>query len=205
MALATKSFKRSFPLALLAVAIAESAHAPLLGGALASVNPIINGKPVIVTAHLPKDPDQKAPVTWSAPPIADSNDPSTIRKKLNEFEGEQLYDPFKLLRSNPTVTQPEPTVTSPIDLLPGTGVVNPGVGGIGSSEEFPPVYPAHPTSVVNGGLELPTHPTGPTYNPTLATGDSDSLPPTTAVPEPATLSALVFGFGLLVRPVRRSK
>jgi hypothetical protein len=204
MARAKKNgFRRYLPVLLLAAALAESAHAPLVSGAMDATKNTASNNPATADSHAHRDPDKKAPITWTAPPIADAPDPSTIKKKLKEMESEKRYDPWQPTVLSPPGLSPDPQVTSPIDLVSTTAT--PADGAIGGAGGFDPSYPVPATAITSdggdgGGFLLPLNPIDPP-NPHQSPIVHDA-PPITPVPEPGTLSVLVCGMGLLCRRAR---
>jgi hypothetical protein len=207
MAKQTSNFKRFLPIVMMAAALAESAHAPLISGVLAATPMGGSGKPAVTDSHSPSGADKKAAATWTAPPIADSRDPSAIREKLKQLQAEKHHDVWEGYPINPTALLPNPQANDPSDLLATVEADSPGstggaVGG-GSVGGFEPDFPVPPATIVHFGNGAGLNPpAGSTDQPVTPVENSGAPLVGTPVPEPGMLSGLLGVLVLFLRPSR---
>jgi len=197
-------FTRYWPIMLLAVGLAERAHAPLMSGALASTKAHDAANPTGAAVHAPPGTAKKTKSDVGIPPNTAPGDPSRIEKKLKELPPPaDLQEPWDI---NPASVQPATDVT-PISLLHTN---QPDKGAMLDDLDLPffstasvgsPIDPIPPTTSVEvyGGY-LPIN--------FASTGTADNVGPVhhgitvtgvQAVPEPGMLPVVVGALALLGR------
>ena len=203
MARNKQSLGKYWPIALLALMLAERAHAPLLSGALAS--PVNDGwvKPAQPAVHQPGDPKEKSKSDLTAPPTPDPVDPSKVARKLKEWNplgNPEL--PWDLTLpdnwADPILNDPAPIslthANQPTDWA-GSGDM-PITGADPGNPAVDPIPPATQYQVYGGDISIVpgprTGPVGPVRQQTI-------IERTVEVPEPGSISFILGAYVLLGR------
>jgi len=207
-----KMLRRYSPILLMALAMAESAHAPLLGKASAANSKDNAARPKVADASKPPDPAKKPKLDLFLPSIPDASDPSDVKKKLAQLDVQLPKNPATLslpwitISPNPQVSDPSNPTTSTTPTVSANLLAGGGTNSDSLEYWAPPTGPIQPYTG-NGGFYIytpqPVDPTDPVIHHTPTVTDSVSPTSTVAVPEPASLSLLITAATLLGRPGRK--
>jgi hypothetical protein len=205
------NIKRYWLIMLLALAMAETAHAPHMGKALGSTNPDHSGELTANDPHPKNDENKKSSSDIFLPPNLASVDPQKVKKKLDELEHEKPVEPVvPVLPWSPIVSITDgggatvPDDQQPVDLTPGTGFTPPASDG--GDSQFDPIPGIHLIQIGgggDGGIDLGPTPGTPSDNPSpFKTND---VSPVSSIPEPGSMVLIVTLLSLLMRPTPQTR
>jgi hypothetical protein len=218
MAIHRNNLKRYWPIMLLAIAVAERAHAPLIDGALAALK---QGRPARTSPtgrQLPPGPAKKPKPDLHAPTAPDQPDPTEVLKKLKELEPYNPKDPWNDWILEPGSSDPAAPGqgSQPIGLLQpgspdplagisesnlpdsGDGFDGGGGGSDGGTVGSPPGNTGSTGFGGDGGLDAGSG-TGGGSAPDAPDQPKLRTTEIAAVPEPGMISVLLTGWVLLGR------
>lgn len=204
--MARNSFKRYWPILLLAAGVAERAHAPLMSGALGASDVDTSAAPAKAAVQYPAAATKNAKSDLGLPPVAGQSDPAEFKKKPKDWE--TPADPLSLWDINPAAT--EPTETAPIDLLgsnqpnnlAASGGTDFAAGGDASGGYSADPLPPVSSPAVYGGDSIDyAPPSGSGQVPSVHHGIT--VTGVVAVPEPGMMPAVVGGLVMLARRGKR--